>query len=203
MSNRRLPTLTVLAAVAFAPAAHALPPAAAPPNTTVYRQTIVRTDGGAKRTIDDTVTISVAGKRSRWVRKNDGQTTIHDGDTKTMTMYGGGLPPNEALRTPQAGPTSSWDLGYGTLAAAGGPPTEKGTATIAGTECTRLAFATKRYGNPELCVTAAGIVARFHLDDPEDGSVTTFEAERITPGDPPAGTFDVPAGYTVQTMDPM
>jgi hypothetical protein len=183
--------------------AHALPPAIAPPNTTVYRQSIVRNDDGGKRTFDDTVTITAAGKRARWQKKSDGQTTVYDGVAKTITMWGGGLPEKEALRSALPDAMSSWDLGYGTIAADGGPPTEKGTATIAGQECTRLAFTSKRYGNPELCVTATGIVAKFFLDDPEDKSVTTFEAERITAGDPPAGAFDVPAGTTVQTMDRM
>lgn len=183
--------------------AHALPPTAAPPSTTVYRQSIVRNDDGQKRTFDDTITITVAGKRSRWQKKSDGQTTVYDGVAKTITMWGGGLPEKEALRSPLPDQMASWDLGYGTIAADGGPPTEKGTATIAGQECTRLEFTTKRYGSPELCVTASGIVAKFFLDDPEDHSVTTFEAERITPGAPPAGAFEVPAGVTVQTMDRM
>lgn len=198
---RTLPVLIL--ALALVEPACALPPGVAPPGTTIYRQSIVRTRDGGKRTFDDTVTITVDGKRSRWQRKSDGQTTVYDGVAGTITMWGGGLPDKEALRSPLPDPMSSWDLGSAGIAADAPPPAEQGTATIAGQPCTRLAYATKHFGNPELCVTPTGLVTKFHLDDPEDGSVTTFEAEKTTPGAPPAGTFDVPAGYGVQTMDRM
>jgi hypothetical protein len=61
-----------------------------------------------------------------------------------------------------------------------------------------LEFDSETFGKPKLCVTEEGVVARFLLDDPSDGSVTTFEAETITLGDPPADRFTLPAGYTVE-----
>ncbi len=83
------------------------------------------------------------------------------------------------------------------------PIDRSGTQTIAGQPCTTLAFDSKRYGKPELCVTATGIVARFHLEDTGSGTVTTFEAQTITPGNQPDDTFKVPDDLTVEGMKPM
>ncbi|HEV7731476.1 MAG TPA: hypothetical protein VGR62_04900 [Candidatus Binatia bacterium] len=183
--------------------AHALPPPTAPPNTTVYTQTVTRTQDGTPVTLTETTTISVGDKRTRWDRKASGQSTIFDHAFGAIFSWGGQIPPRTALKNPMPPALASWDLGYGTIAADSPPPTEKGTATIAGTKCTRLAFTSKHFGSPELCVTDKGIVAKFTLDDTATTTVTTFEAEKITPGTLPKSTFEVPPDRLVEDVAPL
>jgi hypothetical protein len=182
----------------------ALPPPDAAPNVTVYKQTISRTQDGKPATENETTTISVTDKRTRWDRKTAAQTIVFDHPGKAIYTWGGPqLPPNVALKSPMPPALAAWDLGYAGIAADSPPPAEKGTKTIAGVSCTVLVFTSKRYGAPELCVTADGIVARFQLADTGSGNVTTFEATKITPGKQPASTFEVPADRTVEEMKPM
>ncbi len=197
-------TALLLAGLLVAGLAHALPPPTAPPNTTVYKQTITRTQDGTPVTLTETTTISVGDKQTRWDRKTSGQSTIFDHAYGAIFTWGGSsIPEHTALKNPMPPVLASWDLGYGTIAADSAPPVEKGTATIAGTKCTRLAFTSKHFGSPELCVTDTGIVARFHLDDTATTTVTTFEAEKITPGTLPKSTFEVPPDRLVEDMKPL
>lgn len=198
-----MPNARVLALLLVAAPALALPPPEAAPNATVYKQTIDRMQDGKKTTETETTTIRTAGKRSRWDRKTQKQTIVFDHPGKAIFTWGGQLPPNVALKSPMPPALAAWDLGYGGIAAESTPPVEKGTQTIAGQPCTTLAFDSKRYGKPELCVTATGIVARFHLEDTGSGTVTTFEAQTITPGNQPDDTFKVPDDLTVEDMKPM
>lgn len=199
MSTSRLLPLLLLAATP----ALALPPPAAAPNATVYAQTVERTTDGKKTTENETTTIRVTDKRSRWDRKTAKQTIVFDHPGSFILTWGGQLPPNVALKTPMPLTLAAWDLGYAGIAADSTPPVEKGTATIAGTQCTKLEFASKRYGKPELCVTDTGIVARFHLTDTGSGTVTTFEAQSIAPGTQPETTFKAPDDLTVEELKPM
>lgn len=196
-------TSVLLAGLLLANLAHALPPPTAPPNTTVYKQTITRVQDGQPTTLTETTTISVGDKQTRWDRKSSGQSTIFDHAYGAIFSWGGGIPAPTALKNPMPPALASWDLGYGTIAADSPPPTEKGTATIAGTKCTLLAFTSKRFGSPELCVTDTGIVAKFTLDDKATTTVTTFEAEKITPGTLPKSTFEVPPDKLVEDVPPL
>ncbi len=199
MPTSRLLSVLLLAATP----AMALPPPDAAPNQTVYTQTVERTVDGKKSTEQETTTIRVADKRSRWDRKNAKQTIVFDHPAGAIFTWGGTLPANVALKSPLPPALAAWDLGYARIAADSTPPVEKGTATIAGQQCTQLQFTSKRYGEPQLCVTDKGIVARFHLTDTATGNVTTFEAKTITPGAQPASTFEVPADLSVEDMTPM
>jgi hypothetical protein len=200
-----MPRIRLVSALLLVAApALALPPPDAAPNVTVYKQTIVRTQDGKATTENETTTIAVTDKRSRWDRKNAGQTIVFDHPGSAIYTWGGSqLPPNVALKSAMPPALAAWDLGYAGIAADSTPPVEKGTKTIAGRSCTTLVFASKRYGAPELCVTADGIVARFQLEDKGSGTTTTFEAEKITPGKQPASAFEVPADRTVENMTPM
>jgi hypothetical protein len=197
-TSRLLPALLLAATPALA-----LPPPDAAPNQTVYKQTVERTVDGKKSSEQETTTIRVTDKRSRWDRKTAKQTIVFDHPAGAIFTWGGTLPPNVALKSPMPPALAAWDLGYARIAADSTPPVEKGPATIAGTPCTKLQFASKRYGEPELCVTDTGIIARFHLTDTGSGNVTTFEAQTITPGTQPASTFAVPDDLTVEEMKPM
>lgn len=196
-------TVLLLAGLLVTSLAHALPPPTAPPNTTVYKQTVTRVQDGKPTTLTETTTISVGTKQTRWDRKTSGQSSIFDHAYGAIFTWGGSLPPHTALKNPMPPVLASWDLGYGTIAADSPPPTEKGAATIAGTKCTRLVFASKHFGSPELCVTDTGIVAKFTLDDAATTTVTTFEAEKITPGTLPKSTFEVPPDRLVEDVAPL
>jgi hypothetical protein len=199
-----MPTSRLLSALLLAATpALALPPPDAAPNATVYKQTVERTVDGKKSTENETTTIRVADKRSRWDRQTAKQTIVFDHPAGAIFTWGGSLPPNVALKSPMPPALAAWDLGYARIAADSMPPVEKGTATIAGQQCTKLQFTSKRYGEPELCVTDKGIVARFHLTDTGSGNVTTFEATSITPGAQPESTFKVPDDLTVEEMQRM
>jgi hypothetical protein len=199
-------SLRFLAAAALgaicASSAHALPPSTAASYTGTYKQTVKTTEGGVPKTSSETTTIAVAKQRSRWERQRDKFVTIQDRGAKKMFAYGGEMPPDMAVESTLR-PTPAWEFGYATIAAESKPPNEAGKETIAGQSCTVLEFDSERFGKPKLCVTEQGIVARFVLDDPEDGSVTTFEAEKITLGEPPAKTFELPAGRKLESMEPM
>ncbi len=190
-------SLLVIGALAVG-SAYALPPPAAPSFTATYKHTMT---SPTDPTVSDTTEISVSKDRSRWERQKDKFVTLHDRGAKTMTAFGGEMPAKKAGRS-SLRPTAAWEFGFATIAAESKPPVESGTATIAGHRCTDLQFDSEKFGKPKLCVTDEGIVARFFLDDPEDGSVTTFEAEKITLGEPPASAFTVPDGYEIENMEP-
>lgn len=199
-----MPTSRLLSVLLLtATPALALPPPDAAPNATVYKQTVERTVDGKRSTETETTTIRVADKRSRWDRQTAKQTIVFDHPAAAIFTWGGTLPPNVALKSPMPPALAAWDLGYARIAADSPPPVDMGTATIAGRKCTKLRFTSKRYGEPELCVTEEGIVARFHLTDTGSGNVTTFEAQAITPGAQPGPTFEVPADLTVEDMQRM
>jgi hypothetical protein len=193
-------TRNILAIVAAcAGTVYALPPPTAQSYTATYKQVMKeKDDDGEDKTYTEKMTISVSKDHSRWQRERDLFTTITDKTSNTVTTYGGSLPPQTAVRAPSR-PAASWEFGYGNIASASVPPKEGAKETIAGKSCTVLEFDSKQYGKPKLCVTDEGVVARFLLDDPDDGSVTTYEAETITVGEPPADTFAVPTGYNVET----
>ena len=178
--------------------AYALPPPKAQSYTATYKQVMKEKEDGEEKTITEKMTISVSKDRSRWQRERDLFTTITDKTADTVTTYGGALPPQTAVRAPSR-PAAGWEFGYGNIASASVPPKEGAKETIAGKSCTVLEFDSEQFGKPKLCVTDEGVVARFFLDDPDDDSVTTFEAETITMGEPPADTFAVPKGYNVES----
>jgi hypothetical protein len=188
-----LPVIGLLCALP----AQALPPPTAPPYTATYKHTMKETDeDGESTTTSETTTISVSKDRARSERQRDEFVSLQDRSAKKVTVFGGNLPPKTAFESPLRS-SASWEFGYGTIAAASTPPRETGTDTVAGKPCTVLEFDSAKFGKPKLCVTEEGVVARFFLDDADDGSVTTFEAKKITLGEPPADRFTVPAGYTV------
>src|SRR5262245_39719725 len=197
------PTGSILAIAALCVGtAYALPPPKAQSYTATYKQVMKEKEDGEEKTITEKMTISVSKDRSRWQRERDHFTTITDKTADTVTTYGGALPPQTAVRAPSR-PAAAWEFGYGNIASASVPPKEGAKETIAGKPCTVLEFDSEKYGKPKLCVTDEGVVARFFLDDPDDGSVTTYEAETITMGEPPADTFEVPKGYNVEAATKM
>jgi hypothetical protein len=189
-----LPVIGLLCAVS----AQALPPPTAPPYTATYKQTMKETDDeGEETTRSETLTISVSKNRARWERPRDKFVSLQDRSAGKVTTFGGDTPPKTAYESPLRS-TASWEFGYGYIGATSTPPRETATDTVAGKPCTVLEFDSEKFGKPKLCVTPEGVVARYFLDDPDDKSVTTIEAETITLGEPPADRFTIPSGYTVE-----
>jgi hypothetical protein len=193
---------TLLCLGGWSARADELPPKDAPAYSGVYKTTTRYRDderGDWNRQTEDTVTIAVLPKQSRWDYKSDGRTAINDYGSRATTLFGGKEPPNTARRVIAPATPISWEFGYATvLAVANDKPKVLGTATIAGKECTKLRLVSDDdiYGEPEFCVTKTGIVLRFtnHSSNAE----TVVEAESITEAAPDKATFAVPAGYTVE-----
>lgn len=195
--TRRAHFLAALSATGLLALPHvssALPPAKSPDHTAVYRQTTTLTHDGKAETRVETMIITVAGAKSRWLRERDGQTTIFDRDKKMMTTWGGEIEGKVAVQRTLEAPRSDWEFGYDMLASDGSPK-EGASAIIAGQRCAILQFETKRFGSPELCVTDDGIVSRLVLDDKEAGAHVTFEAEKISRGPMAPDTFALPSGF--------
>jgi hypothetical protein len=192
---------SLVAALALAPARAAeLPPKDAPAYTGVYRMSTkskVEPTDDWTFTTDDTVTIAVLNKQSRWDYQSDGHTLIYDSVGRSSTVFGGKTPPNTANRSLAPTPPIGWEFGFATVqAATPAAPEVVGTDTVAGKECTRIRFVSLQYGKPEFCVTPTGIVLRF-----TNASTTAegvYEATSITETPPDPGRFSTPPGYKVQ-----
>jgi hypothetical protein len=196
-STRHVHFLAALSATGLIALPHvsaALPPAKAPDHTAVYRQTTQVMRDGKPETRIETIRITVAGVKSRWLRERDGQTTIFDRDRQMMITWGGEIEDKMAVQRTLERPRSDWEFGYDMLATDGSPK-QGASATIAGQTCTILQFETKRFGSPELCVTEDGVVSRLILDDKEAGTHITFEAVKISRGPTAPDTFSLPADF--------
>jgi hypothetical protein len=190
----------LLTAATLAAAADELPPKEAPPYTAVYHNSSrskVNPSDDWTFSNEDTVTISVRTKQSRWENKSDGHVTIIDAPSRQMTTFGGKVPPKTALRTRSSVVAIGWEFGIGTVAGTTeNPPEILGTSTIAGHECTRLRFTSEQYGKPEFCVTKTGIVLRFANASSTAESV--YEAQSVDETAPEQAKFSVPEGYTIE-----
>jgi hypothetical protein len=183
--------------IALAVPAAAFPPPKAAPHTAVYKMTSKLVRDGKTETKKDTVTISVLGSRSSW-KDGDGEVTIYDAQKKTMTVYGGKSKEKVAFQKPLPDTSSTWELGWQTLAANSSvPPKEGAKAKYGGESCTVYQFETRSFGKPELCVTDKGIVARY-ADHGADGSETIYEAEKINSSAPSRDAFEIPAGFQLK-----
>jgi hypothetical protein len=193
----------LLAALALAPARAAeLPPKDAPPYTGVYRMSmkskVEPTDDWTFKT-DDTVTIAVRNKQSRWDYQSDGHTLIYDAVGLSSIVFGGKMPPDTANRSLSPTPPIGWEFGVATVqTATPAAPEVVGPDTVAGKECTRIRFVSIQYGKPEFCVTPTGIVLRF-ANSSTTGEVL-YEATSITETPPDPSRFSTPPGYKVQDL---
>ena len=190
----------VIALAASVGRADELPPTEAPPYTGVYslssRQRVSPTDDWQFHT-EDTITIAVANKQSRWDYKSDGHTIINDSIGRTITQFGGKIPPNTAKRSPSPVVPIGFEFGMATVAkATPAKPEILGTTTIAGKECTRVRFVSTQYGKPEFCVTKNGITLRFA--NASSTAEAVYEAQSIDETAPAADRFTVPAGYKIE-----
>ncbi len=202
LTSRRFATLALALLVLAATTATAddLPPKEAPPYSGVYsmstRSRLAPTDDWTFKS-EDTITVAILNHRSRWDFKSDGHVVITDRVAHTTTNLGGKLPPNTAARMPFASTAIGWEFGTATVAAErGNKPEIRGTATIAGHECTRVRFVSARYGTPEFCVTKNGIPLRF--SNASSTAETVYEAQSIDEKAPPADRFTLPAGYKLE-----
>jgi len=186
--------------VAVTARADELPPKDAPAYTGVYHlSTRVRAEETEPWVSqpDETITIAVQGKQSRWDFKSDGHTVIADAAAKSTTSFGGKVPANTAYRSRLSFTPIGWELGYATVAGATkSKPEVLGTATFAGQPCTRLRFTSEEYGTPEYCVAKSGIVLRF-ANESENASAI-YEAQSITEKAPDKDRFSPPAGYKIE-----
>ena len=177
-----------------------MPPLEAPGYSAVYklssRSKALATDDWTF-TYDDTVTISVLNKQSRWDFKSDGRSSITDAVSRYTTQFGGKLPPNTATRSQTTFTLIGWEFGMATIEkATPAKPKIVGTATIAGQECTRVQFVSTQFGKPEFCVTKTGITLRFA--NASSTAEAVYEAQSVDEKVPPAERFAVPAGYKVE-----
>jgi hypothetical protein len=190
-------TLVLAASIARA---DDLPPTEAPGYSAVYKMTsrsrVEPTDDWTFHN-EDTVTIAVLNKQSRWEFKRDGHTIINDNVALTTTEFGGSLPPKTAVRTQSTFATIGWE--FGTMRVSQATPAKPeilGTTTIAGRECTRIRFTSTQFGKPEFCVTKTGVPLRFA--NASSTAETVYEAQSVDEKAPPADRFAVPAGYTLE-----
>jgi hypothetical protein len=189
--------LGALATEAAAAAAD-LPPREAPAYSATYRMSSrsrAEADVPWKFFDDDKVTISVAGKKSRWDFAKGGKTILNDHTTHHTTTYGGTVPAGKALRQKAPFVPIGWEYGYATVAG-DKTPAVLGTATIAGRECVRLKFESEDYGTPEYCVAKNGIVLRFANQTPT--AEATYEAETVSDTAPAGDKFAVPSNLQVE-----
>jgi hypothetical protein len=181
-----------------------LPPTHAPPYSGVYRLSnrIRDNEAGAWRpSSEETISIAIRGKRSRWDFKSDGRVAISDLAGPFTTTFGGRGSANVAYRMRMSLSQTDWEFGYGTAAVAcGGKPESLGSTSIAGHACTRLRCASEKYGAPEYCVTKSGIVLRYANQSGRTGWV--YEAQSIKKGQADADRFLPPAGYKIEDGEP-
>jgi hypothetical protein len=177
-----------------------LPPKEAPSFSGTYRALTRGRDAPAaqwKYVTEDTVTIAVDAKRSRWDHKLQGETRIYDSVSRYVTVFGGKTPPKTAYRSRSDFVPIGWEFGYATVArATETDPEVLGTTTIAGRSCTRLRYTSEQYGTPEFCVAANGIVLRF--ENASSTAEATYEATSITEERPATDRFTVPSDLTVE-----
>jgi hypothetical protein len=178
-----------------------LPPQEASPYTAVYKMTSRQRDDEPnaewKYTSEDTVTIAVLAKQSRWDRKTAGTTEIIDSVAGTITAFGGQTPAGTAVRARPKFPTIGWEFGYATVAKGSSKaPEVLGEATIAGQPCTRLKFVSEMYGEPELCVAKNGVVLKF--TNASSTAEAAYEAISVDDKAPDANRFVTPTGLKVQ-----
>ena len=194
--------LALSSCLGLVPASYAdeLPPQEAPAFTGVYHAVTRGRDNQGedwKYLTDDTVTIAVLTKQSRWDHKSDGTTRITDSASRYTTVFGGKTPPNTAYRTRAPFVPLGWEFGYATVAkSTGKAPEVLGTDTVAGLPCTRLRYISAQYGEPEYCVAKSGIVLRFANKSAD--AEATYEATSITEKAPDANLFTTPPGLTVE-----
>jgi hypothetical protein len=199
MSRSVLPALTCLFAFAASSPAANLPPQEAPAFTAVYQKTSKTRDKAQddwRPTAEDTVTIAVATKQSRWDYKSTGATELNDTVSRYTTRWGGPTPAGTAIRTQSPFVPINWETGWATVRhATEADPEVLGEATIAGQPCTRLKFVSEQYGEPEFCVAKNGVVLRF-----ANGSSTAqvvYEATSVDDKAPAADKFTVPSNLKV------
>jgi len=189
-----------LAACASASLAADLPPQEAPPFTGVYHQVSRARDAPGeewKYTVDDTLTITVLAKQSRWDHKGDGSTEINDSVSRYSTRFGGRVPAGTALRSQAPFVPVNWEHGWATVRhATEKDPEVLGEATIAGQPCTRLKFVSEQYGEPEFCVAKSGIVLRF--SNASSTAEATYEATSIDDKAPDPAKLVTPPGLKVE-----
>lgn len=177
-----------------------LPPQEAPPYTGVYKMTQRGRDQPGeewKYVTDDTVTIAVLHKQSRWDRKTAGSTNIFDAVSNSSTSFGGNTPAGTAIRVRTAFAPIGWEFGYAMLVkATEQQPEVLGEATIAGRPCTRLTFVSEQYGKPEYCVAKNGVVLKFA--NASSTGEATFEAVSIDDKAPDANRFVPPSDLKVE-----
>jgi hypothetical protein len=196
--------LAALIAWTASAAAADLPPREAPPHSAKYRMSSKsRVEPTEEWTFfgDDTVSIAVSGKKSRWDYANGGQTILHDQGGRVNVTFGGKTPPKKAVRSKAPFTPIGWEFGYGTVGAVDTDPEALGTTTIAGRECTRLAFDSEDYGKPEFCVTKTGIVLRFANATPTAEII--YEAESVSDDAPAADRFEVPSDHEIEDRQPV
>ena len=177
-----------------------MPPKEAPAYSGVYKASnkskAMATDDWQFQT-EDTITMAVLNKQSRWEFKSDGRTIITDSVSRFTTQFGGKLPPNVATRSQSTFTPIGWEFGMATVAAATPvKPQILGTTTIAGHECTRVQFVSTQFGKPEFCVTKNGITLRFA--NASSTAEAVYEAVSIDEAAPAPDRFTVPAGYKVE-----
>jgi hypothetical protein len=205
MSRFVVRSLLCLGAFLASPACAAdLPPQEAPPYTAVYKMTSRQRDQPAeewKYRSDDTVTIAVLNKQSRWDRKTAGSTQITDFVSRYTTTFGGQIPAGTAIRTRAELLGISWEFGYATVAkATGKDPEVLGEATVAGQPCTRLKYVSDQYGEPEYCVAKNGVVLKF--TNASSTAEATYEAISVDDKAPDASKFVTPTARKVEDHVP-
>jgi hypothetical protein len=203
-SSVTLAVLATLALVATTARAEEMPPKEAPPYSAVYKTTsksrVMATDEWTFQS-EDTVTIAVLNKQSRWDYKSDGRTILNDLVGRTATSFGGTMAPNTATRVRTTYTPIGWEFGMSVIATATpAKPEILGTATIAGRECTRIRYVSTQFGKPEFCVTKTGITLRFA--NASSTAEAVYEAQSVDETAPPANRFTVPAGYKVEERAP-
>ena len=189
----RLPIAVAAATALLALSARAddLPPRDAPPYTGTYTVTKRQGIDDVWSSQTDTVTIAVFAKQSRWDYRSDGRTTLIDPIGRSTVEWGGKMRPGTTRRSRLNSAPIGWEFGYAKVAEASpAPPQRRGTSSVAGRPCMRLAFTSEVYGKPEYCVGADCIVLRF--SNTSEDADATYEATSITPGTPDAARFTPP-----------
>lgn len=203
--DARLRSVALAAALVSAGASLAadLPPREAPAYSATYRMSSrsrVAAQDEWKFSENDTVTINVAGKQSRWDYAKGGTTILNDHATRRTTTFGGKTPAGKALRGKAPFVPIGWEYGYATVAGDKAPEV-LGTTTIAGRECVRLKFDSEDYGTPEYCVAKNGIVLRFA--NQTDTAEATYEAETVSDAAPAGDKFAVPSNLAIEERRPV
>jgi hypothetical protein len=200
MPRSAFPALVCVLAFASSSPAADLPPKEAPAFTAVYQKTSKARDRAQDEwsaPVQDTITIAVSTKQSRWDYKSTGGTELNDTVSRYTTRWGGAVPAGTAIRTRAPFVPINWELGWATVRhATEKDPEVLGETTIAGQPCTRLKFVSDQYGEPEFCVAKSGIVLRFANASSTVEAV--YEATSVDDKAPDASRFTVPAGIKVE-----